>query len=81
MKQEIRKFIIELLVKEDNKSIKIEDDLDLSTIGLTSVNMINVIVFLEEKFDFEFDDEFLLMDRINTINKIYESARLSIDKG
>lgn len=43
---------------------------DLCDIGLDSIVFINVIVALEEAFDIEIPDEYLLLTEMNTISKM-----------
>lgn len=73
MKEKITEFLNNMLETQE-KNIVIKDDLDLSEIGLTSINLINLIVYLEDTFDFEFDDEELLLENLNTISKIETSV-------
>ena len=62
----IRKFL-------DNESIKdIEDDQDLKEIGLDSLTFINIILNLEDLYKIEIPEEKLIIENLNTINKIYE---------
>ena len=73
MKEEIREFIFQLLSGENNRNrIEINDDTDLSILGLTSINLIKVIIFVEDKYDVELDDEYLLVEKLNTVNKIVD---------
>lgn len=50
--------------------LNIEVGQDLSEIGLTSLMLISLIVELENKLNFEFNDDDLLFDNLNTIEKI-----------
>lgn len=43
---------------------------DLATLGLTSIGFIQVIVQIEEEFQVTIPDEFLLLSKLNTVNKI-----------
>ncbi len=43
---------------------------DLATLGLTSIGFIQVIVQIEEEFQITIPDEFLLLSKLNTVNKI-----------
>lgn len=45
------------------------DDL-LTQIGVDSINIIYIIGEIEEQFDFTFIDEDLLLDKLDTFNKI-----------
>lgn len=67
MKEQIIKVMQDVLHIENPQ---IDGDKDLSELGLTSISLINIIVGLEDCLDFEFDEEDLLLDNLNTINKI-----------
>ena len=45
-------------------------DEDLSALGMDSITFIRVIVVLEEAFDIEIPDEYLLLTEMNTISKM-----------
>ncbi len=45
---------------------------DLSTIGMDSIIFIRVIVALEDEFDIEIPDEYLLLTELNTISKMVD---------
>lgn len=45
-------------------------DDNLSRVGVDSVNFIEIIISLEDKFNIVFDDEELLLDNLNTLNKL-----------
>jgi len=63
-------------------SVEAPLDLKLSTVGLDSISFIKVIAALEEEFDFDFDDEMLLMTNFLTIGAIlnYVSAKIGKDE-
>lgn len=46
-------------------------DYDLTQIGLDSIRFIRVIVAFESVFNIEIPDEYLVLEKMNTINKIY----------
>ena len=81
MKEKIVEFLNNMLNTEENENkINITEDLDLSEIGLTSINMINLIVYLEDTFDFDFDDDELLLENLNTVTKIEECINKTLLK-
>jgi len=81
MKEKIIEFLNNMLNAEENENkINIKEDLDLSEIGLTSINMINLIVYLEDTFDFDFDDDELLLENLNTVTKIEECVNKTLLK-
>jgi len=44
---------------------------DFAIYGMTSISAIQLVVMLEEKYNFEFRDEDLLIDKFNTFNKLF----------
>jgi acyl carrier protein len=47
------------------------ENADFAVHGMTSISAIQLVAMLEEKYDFEFRDEDLLIDRFNTFNKLF----------
>jgi len=47
-----------------------EFDTDLSTVGMDSITFIRIVVALEEAFEIEVPDDYLLMTEMNTIEKM-----------
>ena len=70
MENTIRNILIEVVGKEAGAAGKQDD---LREFGLDSVAFIKMVVALEEAFDKEVDDEYLLLDEMNTIEKIEEA--------
>ncbi|QMV40981.1 acyl carrier protein [Cohnella cholangitidis] len=58
---------------------KMSGDAPLGTIGLDSLNCMEIVVHLEERFDIVFHDEDLLLDRLNTMNKLNEIVRRKLE--
>ena len=54
----------------DQKILLEQRELDLSTVGMDSLLFIHIIVALEEEFEIEIPDEYLVLDKMNTIAKI-----------
>jgi acyl carrier protein len=84
---EIKNIIIEVLKLDISQNdIAVNDPFFTGTLGLDSINIINLVVTLEEKYDIIIDDDDLrieLFDNINTItqyivNKIEE--KINIDR-
>lgn len=67
MEKAIRKVLTELVGKEAGEAGKQED---LRELGLDSVAFIKMVVALEEECGREVGDEYLLLDAMNTIEKI-----------
>ena len=52
---------------------------DLSILGMDSIAFIHIVVALEEEFDIEIPDEYLLLTEMNTISKIAEVISAALD--
>ncbi|WP_455715509.1 phosphopantetheine-binding protein [Anaerosporobacter sp.] len=73
---EIREVVLEVLKKDyPEQTPELEDDVDLSEYGISSVTYINVTVLLEDKYDIVFDDEKLDFTNNNTIRQLTEYVR------
>lgn len=55
-------------ISEQTEVIKEEDD--LSSFGLDSISIIQVVAMIEEIYNIEFKDSDLLYEKLNTIQKI-----------
>ena len=62
-------IIIDSIVEKININTLGPDD-DLQQMGMDSISFIRIIVTIEEDFEIEFPDDYLLMDNMNTLNKI-----------
>ena len=65
--------IIKIINKSINKfevSLELKDE-DLSNLGMDSISFITLIVLFEEELKIEIPDEYLIFEKMNTINKIY----------
>lgn len=67
MESMIRDILTEVVGKEAGQAGKQDD---LRELGLDSVAFIKMVVALEEASGREVDDEYLLLDAMNTIEKI-----------
>lgn len=54
-------------------------DDDLSQHGMDSIIFIRIIVALEEEFDIEIADEYLLMTEMNTVSKMLSVVSVALD--
>ncbi len=45
----------------DDKDLKLQDDTLLESLGMNSISFIKLLVFIEDTYDVEFDDEDLVM--------------------
>lgn len=72
MREDILDKVLKVLnANLENTEITSEQiDEDLSALGMDSITFIRVIVVLEEAFDIEIPDEYLLLTEMNTISKM-----------
>lgn len=71
MNKEFYDFMCETIsnLTDTRCSYDIHDD--LTTYEVNSLLFIKIIVAIEDKYGFEFDDEYLTLERMNTIDLIY----------
>ena len=55
-------------------------DGDLIEAGFDSMNIINYILMIEERFGFEFDDDDLVLDNFRSIKKIADYVLLKVEQ-
>mgnify|MGYP001047502419 CR=1 FL=1 len=80
--REINSIIIEIL-RECISGIEIsekQEDSNLIELGLDSISLIHIIVAIEEKFGVEIPDEYLVLNEMDTINKIAHITYDMLDK-
>ncbi|MCT0500553.1 MAG: acyl carrier protein [Lactococcus cremoris] len=78
---EVLKPIKEIIAKVSPLSAsEIKDDDKLSSIGVDSLSIIEIIVGLEEKFNIEFDDSELNSEQLSSIPEILKLVNESLDK-
>lgn len=74
--QEIKEVVLEVIKRDyPDHTAELEEDVDLSEYGVSSVMYINVTVLLEVKYDIVFEDEKLDFTNYNTISKLAEYVR------
>ena len=66
---DIREIVFSVLEIDSNITI-VEDNEDLTKYGLDSMNVIQIVVELESRYDIEFPDEYLSIDSLITISDI-----------
>lgn len=71
-KDDVYKIISDLLEVDVEYVKNIKEDEDLMVHGMSSVSYIQMVVILEEKYDFVLKDEDLLMDKLNTFDKLFD---------
>lgn len=69
------KMLLHININDINNEQYLED------IGLDSLNMVRLIVMLEEKFDIVFDIENLVSSNFESINKIINIIKESLQNG
>jgi acyl carrier protein len=69
-KQIIRGFILSNFLKED-KSIKLVDDNSFLDAGIIdSIGVLELVAFLEEKFQIKVEDEEIIPENFDSVNKL-----------
>lgn len=68
--QDIQNTVSSLILENLDEKIEITYDIPLSNVGIDSVKIIQLVIALEEKFDFEFEDEMLTYQTLRNINSI-----------
>lgn len=80
---DIRKIVIECVALVLNVHIEDADQVtgeeDLREFGLSSFNFMQVVVTLEREFGFRFDPDELLIENIDTVNKITDFIQQRIE--
>ena len=66
---DIREIVFSVLGIDSNITI-VEENEDLTKYGLDSMNVIQIVVELESRYDIEFPDEYLSIDSLITISDI-----------
>ena len=66
---DIREIVFSVLGIDSNITI-VEDNEDLTKYGLDSINVIQIVIELEIRYDIEFPDEYLSIDSLITISDI-----------
>ncbi len=82
MIEEIKEILKSILDNIDINQIKEEDN--LYSIGLDSLNVINLIVSIESKYNIKFDDEDIELKNwknISTIKNIINKKLCFLDRG
>ena len=71
---DFQKMIYEVIVSDlaDNIAPQISIDVDLNSIGLDSISFVKIVVDLETRFDFEFEDEKLSLSEFPTIKTLID---------
>lgn len=67
MQEQLMKIIKNVL---DDQNISINENDDLQVLGVDSIKFIRIIIEIEDTFDVEIPDEYLLFSQLNTLEKI-----------
>ena len=78
-RQQTIKILSETMNVDINEITNAKEEDDLRDWGLDSLNSIDVIVALESEFDIAIEDEDLLIDNFNTIEKIIKLVKKYTD--
>lgn len=63
--------IVAMVLRIDTENVKqMMGDEPLNSIGMDSLNCMDIVVSIEEEYNVSFNDEELLLDNLNSINKI-----------
>ena len=79
--ENIKEKIVEI-INNNIKGIKLQSDQaieDLSLTGMDSIKFISIIITLEEEFDIEIPDEYLVLTEMNTISKMADVISTVLD--
>jgi Phosphopantetheine attachment site. len=73
-KKSIENKVMEIITStiEDFSIQENNENCDLTLIGMDSMKFISIIVKLEEVFEIEFPDEYLVIEKMNTVYKIID---------
>jgi len=79
---DIQKRAFEVIISNLNEKAldNVSFETDFASIGLDSITFIKMIVALEGEFDFEFDDEMLLITKFPTVSSMIEYAELKVNQ-
>lgn len=71
MKEKVVDILCEVLELEADAS-NISENVSLIELGLNSLNAIEMVVYLEDTFDIEINDEDLMIENLSSISQIYD---------
>ncbi len=70
LEEKIENIILTVLKIQPEIIRELSPDETLNRIGVDSVNFIEIVISLEEEFNIAFEDDELLLQNLNTINKL-----------
>ena len=68
------------IIKEISQMDEVNIDMDFESLNLNSISFITMVVQIEIAFDFEFDDEMLLVTKFPTVKSIIEYVEYKLSK-
>ena len=80
IRQSIKKFILENILFEDKEDILNYDDSFLKKGILDSTGILEVVSFIEEKFNISVDDEELIPENLDSVNNLTRFVNEKIGK-
>lgn len=72
IKDKIADCVATVLRMEPENVKKLSGETPLTTIGVDSLNCIDIVINIESGFNIEFDDEDLFMDNFRTLNRLHQ---------
>ena len=79
IKDDIYKIVSNVLDINIALVYEIHGEEDLSTYGMTSISAMRLLIELEEKYNFEFEDRDLLIEKFNTLSKLFTLLKKYLD--
>ncbi|UJF34492.1 acyl carrier protein [Paenibacillus hexagrammi] len=76
----IKGIITSVLKLEAQEVSSMGPDEPLNTVGMDSINCMDIVIQIEEHFGVVFHDDELLLDQLNTISKLSEIVMRKLDK-
>lgn len=78
--KDIQNTVLSIIRGNFGEKIKLANDSPLSDAGIDSVGAIQLVIALEEEFNFEFEDEMLSYETLRSIDSISEYIFNCINK-
>ncbi|GIQ71277.1 acyl carrier protein [Xylanibacillus composti] len=72
--EKIGEIIGTVLEIDADRMSQVAGDDALNDLGMDSLNCVDIVLSIEEEFDVIFNDEELLLENLNTINKLAETV-------
>lgn len=80
MNKEFYDFMCKTLNEIIGNEQKYDTKTDLTTYEINSLSYIKMIIAIEDKYDFEFADEFYSLDNMKTIDAIYLATQKYVEE-